>query len=733
MNIIFRSIFFFWVAHALAVESWNTFARTTAFYEAALANRTLILATDGGVRFIYSNGASEVYSSENGLESSEIYGVVHTASGEIFAVSSLGVVSHFLGNGKFLVHNRSFASLGTTLVPGLLESSHSILVMGFRDRIAFYDYSQGKFVMSVARIADVSLKSRSPSAFLVRGDSLFVALGNSVYVREMQWDAMRQDVLLSDPSSWDLAATFASGDSSLTEIQRMEFDGKKWTADFKKTLSPIVALGDTLSSKKFPSLWKKDSSKVRQVVEDGEIAYLVGADSAWVYDGGEVSNVSEWSECPLERPYVITPFVGGEGGITAYSEGGDFGWSDGEGWNANPSLSDLPYYGGTEPPSRLLKNLSSLADQKTLVGIWGFGWRLYSGNGLGLEENISMQNAGCVETYLPNYIVPGGVTAAPDSVGWLVSYWGKSSYGIAYIDESGNVSCVNQAGTGKFAGPLIAAFSEDSSEWVLYSGAGLTEGVEGYGSLDIFRLKPVSQNGGELSVISKENVPTPGHYALIDMDLEKSGRLWGITYADFAYWEPGMDSVQAPHKTQSYEQASLSSIAIDPNGRLWLGTIGSGAYMIQKKGSSPDTMKTTKFVSRDGLLSDIVFDVTVDGKLGEVWFVHKNGLSRYARTDLRETGNYMTSEGPQIKVYPNPVRFDLNQSLVFENVAESAVISVYNSGKHLVRSFSGGELDGGKVEWNGEDKRGVRIAPGVYHYIIKNGGKTKKGKILVVH
>ena len=155
--------------------------------------------------------------------------------------------------------------------------------------------------------------------------------------------------------------------------------------------------------------------------------------------------------------------------------------------------------------------------------------------------------------------------------------------------------------------------------------------------------------------------------------------------------------------------------------------------MIKKKGSSPDTMKTTKFVSRDGLLSDIVFDVTVDGKLGEVWFVHKNGLSRYARTDLRETGNYMTSEGPQIKVYPNPVRFDLNQSLVFENVAESAVISVYNSGKHLVRSFSGGELDGGKVEWNGEDKRGVRIAPGVYHYIIKNGGKTKKGKILVVH
>ena len=144
-------------------------------------------------------------------------------------------------------------------------------------------------------------------------------------------------------------------------------------------------------------------------------------------------------------------------------------------------------------------------------------------------------------------------------------------------------------------------------------------------------------------------------------------------------------------------------------------------------------MSATRFVSRNGLLNDVVYDVLVDGKKGHAWFVHKNGVTRYARTDLRETSSFMTSDGPKIKVYPNPVRFDLGQVLTFENVSESATVSVYNSGAHLVRAFRGDELDGGRVVWDGRDRRGVLIAPGVYHYIIQKGSRKKRGKLLVIH
>lgn len=692
----------------------------------------LVLGTDGGVRFVSPDGSTDVFTSANGLEASDIRGVVRTASGELLAVSSQGIVSKFLGNRRFSVLNRSFASTSSELQSGLAEIADSILVLGFRDKIAFFDIAREKSLVSLSRIGNVSLKSTSPSAMLIHGDSLFVALGSDVYLRRMSWKNLSEDVLLADPASWAFVGNFHGKDSTAAAITRLSFSGGTLRADFDETLSVPVANGDTLSRKKFPSLWKGDSSLVRKILPGDGFSYLVGKNSAWYYDG-ELTDVSAWTEFSLKNPYAVVPFMGGDGGVTVYSADGDFSWSDGEASVYGPSLGDLPYYGGVEPYARLLKNLETLSDGSTLVGIWGFGWRIYAGNGGEFLQSVGLENSNCAERYLANYIVPTGVAASPDSLGWLVSFWGNSGYGIAYIDKLGEISCVNSAGSGKFSGPLKAAWSEDGAEWILYSGAGKTEGTEGIGALDVFRIRPIAETGGELVVQSKETVPTPDNYAVLDMDFDKSGRLWVITNSTFAYFENGMDSVQAPHKTSSYEQANLSSLSIDPNDRLWLGTIGSGAYMVKKVGASPDTMAATKFVSRNGLLNDIVYDVLVDGKKGQVWFVHKNGISRYARTDLRETSSFMTSDGPEIKVYPNPVRFDLGQVLTFENVSESATVSVYNSGAHLVRAFHGDELDGGRVVWDGRDRRGVLIAPGVYHYIIQKGSRKKRGKILVIH
>ena len=733
MKLILRSFLFLIVSVAFAADGWNNFSRTENFYEGAIANGTLILATDGGVRFMYPNGFSEVYTSEDGLETSIIHGVVHAANGEILTISDKGLIATYAGNGRFVTVNRSYVSIGSELVPGLAVTSDSILVLGFRDKISFFDYVSRKAVMTLSRVGNVSLKALSPSAMLVQGDSLFVALGSDVYVREMNWKALAQDILLADPSTWTLAGSFDSGDTAKVSIQHLAWNKGALSVSFDETLSPIVALKDTLSAKKFSNLWIDDSSKVKQVAETEEGAYLVGQDSVWFYDGSEISNVSAWSYFPLTNPYAATPYVGGNGGVTVYSTYGEFGWSDGGSWASQEGPGDLPFYGGSEPYDRLLKNVSALSDGNILVGLWGFGFRMHADNGTNRGAEISPAENSCIEEYLTDYIVPVGITPSPDSIGWLVSYWGKSAYGIAYIDESGSVSCANSVGSGKFAGPLRASWSDDSTEWILYSSAGKTEGTEGNGLLDIFTITPISQTGGELKIVEQMQVPTPDNRYLIDMDIDKDGRLWAITYSTIAYWDSGMDSVQPPHKTSNFEQASLTSLALDPNNRLWVGTLGSGVYMIQKAASNPDTMKATKYVMRNGLMNDIVYDVAIDARSGIAWFVHKNGMSAYSRSDLRETENYMTSEGPEVKVYPNPVHLDWGQQIKFENVAEDATISVYNSGAHLVKFFAGDELDGGHVVWDGKDRRGVYVAPGVYHYLIKKGSKKKQGKLLILH
>lgn len=711
MKFLLRSLLLLSVPCAFAVDTWKNFARADTVYAASVSGDTLFVGTEGGVAVVPPEGASSLYASANGLESSEIYGVV-ADSGKVLTVSAKGIIAEYRGGGKFSVLNRSYVENGSELVPGLVRRIENVLVLGFQDRIAFFDISKKSSILTLTRIGDVPLRSAAPAAIQARGDSLWVSLENaSTFVRKMDWAKIREnrDALLADPSSWN-------------RTDSLPFD----------TTFQIVAQGDTLSAKKFPELWIGDTSRVLQVLEGDRAAYLIGKNSVWRYDG-ELSPVSLGAGFPLEYSYVAAPFHGGDGGITIYGAMGDFGWSDGEAFAFQASALDVPYYEPTSPFTRLLKNLETNADGLSLVGIWGYGWRLYANQGAELIENVSGTNASCVERYLTNYIVPTGVTVAPDSAGWLVGYWGQSAYGIAYIDPSGAISCAPEVGSGKFSGPLKATWSEDGSEWILYVGAGKTEGTDGLGAMDVFRIRPISETGGELSVIERESVPTPNNSVVIDIDLESSGRLWLVTNSTFAYWESGMDSVQAPHKTSAFESASLSSLAIDPKDRLWVGTTGSGAYMIKKAASNPDTMAATKFVARNGLLTDIVYDVAIDSKKGEVWFVHKNGATRYARADLRNADSFMTDDGPKVKVYPNPVRLNQGQVLTFENISESAVVSIYNAGAHLVQSFSGSDLDGGRLVWDGRDRTGTLIAPGVYHYLIKKGSHKKQGKILVIH
>ena len=72
-------------------------------------------------------------------------------------------------------------------------------------------------------------------------------------------------------------------------------------------------------------------------------------------------------------------------------------------------------------------------------------------------------------------------------------------------------------------------------------------------------------------------------------------------------------------------------------------------------------------------------------------------------------------------------------SVIFENISEDASVLIYNAGGHLVRSFRGSDLLGGRLEWDGRDRSGNLVAPGVYHYFIVKGSKKKTGKLLIVH
>ena len=93
------------------------------------------------------------------------------------------------------------------------------------------------------------------------------------------------------------------------------------------------------------------------------------------------------------------------------------------------------------------------------------------------------------------------------------------------------------------------------------------------------------------------------------------------------------------------------------------------------------------------------------------------------------------TDSAEIKVYAYPIPFrpKIHERFTIEGVTENSVVSIYNRGGALIKSFREDDLLGGKVEWDGCDKIGKFVAPGVYYYVVKDGSKVKKGKFIVVH
>jgi flagellar hook assembly protein FlgD len=58
-------------------------------------------------------------------------------------------------------------------------------------------------------------------------------------------------------------------------------------------------------------------------------------------------------------------------------------------------------------------------------------------------------------------------------------------------------------------------------------------------------------------------------------------------------------------------------------------------------------------------------------------------------------------------------------------------VYIFDSSGKRVRFFNENELRGGALIWDGKNENGKLVAPGLYHYMVKNGKKTAKGKIIV--
>ena len=168
----------------------------------------------------------------------------------------------------------------------------------------------------------------------------------------------------------------------------------------------------------------------------------------------------------------------------------------------------------------------------------------------------------------------------------------------------------------------------------------------------------------------------------------------------------------------------INSIKIDQGNRKWIGTAGSGVFLFSADMQTEIHHFTTL---NSPLLSDIIYDIEIDDKTGEVYFSTEKGLCSFMGT-ATDSDVY---DGP-LYAYPNPVPPNYNGLIGIKGIINNAEVKITDVSGNLVYETI---ANGGTATWDGKSLNGNRVQTGVYIVHISNSDGSEKqiAKILFVN
>ena len=208
---------------------------------------------------------------------------------------------------------------------------------------------------------------------------------------------------------------------------------------------------------------------------------------------------------------------------------------------------------------------------------------------------------------------------------------------------------------------------------------------------------------------------------------DKDGRMWiGTNKGVKVIYDPAkvFDGTSLPrniimeqggYASVLLEFEEVSCIAVDGANRKWMGTSKAGVFLISENG----TEELLHFTAENSfLLSNVIYDIAIDGRTGEVFFSTDKGVCSYRGT-ATEGGEYYTD----VKVFPNPVHSGYTGVIAVSGLMENSFCKIVDAAGNLIWQ---GYANGGELVWDGKDFKGRRPATGVY--FVFSSSKTGKEK-----
>ncbi|KFB01399.1 ABC transporter substrate-binding protein [Mangrovimonas yunxiaonensis] len=278
--------------------------------------------------------------------------------------------------------------------------------------------------------------------------------------------------------------------------------------------------------------------------------------------------------------------------------------------------------------------------------------------------------------------------------------------------------------------------SSNGTKWI----GGYNYGLIGFNNTNGVQLKNLSTEEGNMS----NNFVT-------SLAVDKNDRVWVGTISGLRvlYNSTGFftDNVQVEEivilengqPSELLYQQFVSDIEVDGANNKWIGVMGAGLFYF-----SSDGQETIFHFTKDNspLPSNNIIDVSIDASNGRVYIATDKGLLSYG------SGSSGTKEDfEDAFVYPNPVRPDFNmveKKIKIRGLPENVNIKITDIEGNLVAEAQSNvnmrykgyhlEIDGGSAFWNGKNLANNTVASGVYLIMLTDldALETKVLKLMVV-
>lgn len=465
---------------------------------------------------------------------------------------------------------------------------------------------------------------------------------------------------------------------------------------------------------------------IAQAIVDRKDIWIADIRDGLVYG----RNMTDFSFLTLPGPVTNTAFsVTSLDGKTIITGGGaTVSWNNV--WrpfqvsvNENHAWSSLPANGISDAMRALIDPLDN---NHVFVTTWGAGLLEFRGNQLVKQYNDSNSP---LQTIIPGspYVRVCGMVMDEKRNLWITQTEVPSSLKVLKSDGTwlNNFERINAP----TIGDIIIA--KNGYKWVtLPRGNGLY-------ILDDNKTPENTTDDRDLQMYiqDSDNKIVSNIYSIAS-DLD--GTIWvGTDQGPYLYYNPEKmfdDNIVAfrikiPRKDGSdladymLSTETITAIAVDGGNRKWLGTQGSGVYLLSADG----TQQLDHFDEDNSpLLSNSITGMAVDNKTGEVWIGTSKGIQSYR-------GNATAGDDKFSKVYafPNPVREDFTGNITITGLMRDSQVKITDVSGNLVYET---RSDGGMATWDLNNYRGRHVSTGVYLAFCSSpdGRNSTVTKILVI-